>query len=120
MPEPESLAAADAAFSTNHLNAELHEYMGALGGAHSYGNDLAAGNRLISRIVDWVSRKASEAILTPELKQRIKAVAVAAFDTFDIPYIGGVVEAKAKDFLRPILERLLDQVLGIAPGAVAL
>lgn len=75
----------------------------------------AASFAVAGGITDFVKSKSIvEGRLLPE-EQRIKLrdLALAAFDSFDIPYVGGFVESMIKSRIRPALLQALNSVLGL-------
>ena len=99
--------------SFNELQADLESSLTTFGSSRQSHSAHGAGLRFQGRILDWVQRKIEEGILSPERKEAIKAVALTVFDGFDIPYIGGVIEASVKKFLRPLFESALNELLNI-------
>ena len=101
----------------NILQADLESHLSTFSSSPRSRSKLGAGLRFQGRILDWLREKIENGILTPEAKLQLKAVALQVFDSFDIPYIGGILESSVKQMLRPIFETLIDKILKIEPTA---
>lgn len=75
---------------------------------------------ILRKAIETIQRVAGKLVdqLGPEAKDEIKKWALATYDAWDIPYVGGVIESWIKAQLRDDLERALDKVLriGVQPG----
>lgn len=93
------------------LEEDLKRYTSLYGSSRVMNSPVAAATRAQSRIIDWLYQKVKQGLITPERKIAVRNMLVSYFMAWDIPVVKGLIEQEIKEFVRPYLERSIDELL---------
>lgn len=99
--------------SEHNFAAEIEAHINSAPIQHSARGHFSLGGRIIDAVRERISNLGGLLSISDDVKKMILDAALSVYDKFNLPQVPDIIELPIKNALRPVLEGLLKQLLGL-------